>query len=95
VDASRRNPCVGDLYHNIAPSQPRTGEVIELGVGRLFVEVHRAGAFTPELVTYGIQPADDRETLWFDPRRLYRLHNQTVTLFAERTADADLDAPTL
>jgi hypothetical protein len=32
-------------------------------------------------------PADGRGMLWLDPRKLYRLHDQTVELFVEETAD--------
>lgn len=35
----------------------------------------------------GLEPEDDRPTLWLDPRALYRLHDQTVDLFVTDGGD--------
>jgi hypothetical protein len=62
---------IGDLFHEVCPSKPEPGERVVLGEGTLF--------FSDEGV--GLMPDDGRKTLWLDIRALYRLHNQTVTLF--------------
>lgn len=51
------------------------GEIVDLGVGEIFVTSQDWGAGK---VGIGIKPADGRETDWLDPRKLYRLHDQTV-----------------
>lgn len=40
-------------------------------------------------------PGDGRETMWIDPRLLYRLHDQTVDVFIEETTDDFSPAPDL
>ncbi|MGH9734024.1 MAG: hypothetical protein ACRD8A_05500 [Candidatus Acidiferrales bacterium] len=71
VSETRDSPHVGDLFHRVFPSKPNVGDMIVLGEGILF--------FQDDAV--GLVPDDDRTTLWLDIRALYRLHNQTVTLF--------------
>lgn len=62
---------IGDLFHLVFPSKPEVGEQVILGEGTLF--------FGDDGV--GLMPDDGRETLWLDIHALYRVHNQTVTLF--------------
>jgi hypothetical protein len=65
----------GDLFHGIKPSTPEVGERIELGIGGIF--------FDDDAV--GLKPDDQRPTLWLDIRALYRVHQQTVTLYFEES----------
>jgi hypothetical protein len=37
--------------------------------------------------TIRLVPGDGREVFWFDPHKLYRLHDQTIDLFIEETTD--------
>lgn len=80
VTATRKSGHCGDLYLGIKPSTPKLGEEIELGVGTLLIE---AGDDTDCRI--GLKPSDGREEFWIDPRILYRLHDQTVELLAEKT----------
>ena len=73
VREARDSPHIGDLFHRVFPSKPKVGERIVLGGGTLFFENDGVG----------LMPDDGRETLWLEIRALYRLHNQTVTLFFE------------
>lgn len=72
---TRESGHIGDLFRGIFPERPEVGEVIDLGTGTLFVERYdwACGGFG-----VGLRPADDRDSDWFDPRSLYRLHDQTV-----------------
>ena len=74
VVEARESGHVGDLFRGIYPSKPNVGEVIDLGTGTFFIE--RDGE-TPCL---GLIPDDHRDHDWFDPHKLYRLHDQTVSL---------------
>lgn len=76
----RESGHIGDLFLSIFPSTPDVGEIIEIGIGTF---IPGEGIY---LVT--LQPSDGRGDLWIDPRILYRLHDQTVEIFAEET---DLD----
>ena len=75
VREARDSPHIGDLFHRIFPSKPEVGEQITLGEGTLFFDADGVG----------LMPDDGRETLWLDIRSLYRVHNQTVTLFFDAT----------
>lgn len=83
VTASRPSSHVGDLFLKIKPSQPEVGEEIDLGVG-IFEEGSLEWQDTP---TISLKPSDGREEFWFDPRKLYRLHDQTLDLFIKETED--------
>jgi len=85
---TRKSGHIGDLAHGIYPSTPEKGEEIDLGVGTLDVENGYDG--TPDIV---LCPNDDRRVFWMDPRKLYRLHDQTIDLFAEETTDEFTPAP--
>ena len=76
---SRKSKHIGDLFLGIGPTQPEVGEVIELGVGVLHTEPcdwDERG--NPTII---LKPEDGRRELWIDPRKLYRLHDQTVEVF--------------
>lgn len=88
VVESRKSGHLGDKHHNIYPSQPKVGEVIDLGVGTF--EVTPAWTGTP---AFSLRPDDGRMSFWFDPRKLYRLHDQTVEVYAEETTDDFSAAP--
>jgi hypothetical protein len=86
VVETRQSGHVGDLFHNIYPTTPDVGEVVDLGVGILRLEdAEYPGEDRTAVV---LEPGDDRKHFWIDPRKLYRLHDQTVDLFVEPT-DAD------
>lgn len=82
VVESRKSGHVGDAFLKILPSQPKVGEEIDLGVGILGLE--KGYDDTPDIL---LRPGDGREELWMDPRKLYRLHDQTVDVFVEETSD--------
>jgi hypothetical protein len=69
---------IGDIFRGIGPSRPNVGEVIDLGEGEFFIEPDQDWAVGG--VTFGLKPDDGRPNDWFDPRKLYRLHDQTVAL---------------
>lgn len=82
VTEARKSQHVGDLFHGIFPSTPAVGERVEIGVGVLDLEPSYEE--TPDIV---LRPNDGRAHLWMDPRKLYRLHDQTVDVFIEETTD--------
>lgn len=82
VKSSRRSGHLGDVFHGFFPKTPRVGEEVDLGVGVLDV-----GPSYDEYPYMLLRPGDGRTTWWMDPRKLYRLHDQTVELFAEETTD--------
>lgn len=84
VDEARESGHIGDLFLGIQPSMPKVGETIALGVGVL-----RAGKADTGDMTLILQPIDGREELWIDPRKLYRLHDQTVRVFIRDATPAD------
>jgi hypothetical protein len=81
---SRKSGHAGDAAINLLPTRPRTHEIVDLGVGLLHLK-REHGFPTPEI---GLLPGGDgRADYWIDPA-LFRLHDQTVSLFVEPT-DAD------
>jgi hypothetical protein len=72
---NRESGHIGDFFRGISPTKPDVGEVIDLGTGELFTEIKNWGVGH---VAVGLVPDDDRESDWFDPNKLYRLHDQTV-----------------
>ena len=85
VIETRDSGHVGDLSLNIIPERPEVGEIVELGVGNFVVN---PPAWDEASTQVGLMPEDGRQQLWIDPRRLYRLHDQTVELLAEETQEA-------
>ena len=75
VIEARESGHVGDLFRQIFPSIPKVGEVVDLGSGFLIV-----GGQQEDMRVFGLRPEDGRKTDWFDPKKLYRLHDQTVEL---------------
>ena len=88
VTATRESGHVGDLALRIFPERPAEGEVIDLGVGILAIEPGYDG--TPDLALW---PGDGRKAFWMDPRKLYRLHDQSVEVYLEETTDAFSPVP--
>lgn len=84
VIESRPSGHDGDAYLKIKPSQPEVGEEIDLGVGILDLGT---APWDPNLTTVVLQPGDGRRDFWYDPRKLYRLHDQTIDLFIEETTE--------
>jgi hypothetical protein len=69
---TRKSYHVGDLFRGIFPVTPDLGEVVTLGKGRLTQE-------SPCQI--GLKPLADVTSDWLDPNALYRVHDQTVTLW--------------
>lgn len=90
VVETRKSGHLGDQFLKISPSTPKVGEIIELGVGNLksvrndFIDI-----------MYELHPEDSRKHFWIDPRILYRLHDQTVEIYAEETDQPCHPAPDL
>lgn len=81
VVETRESGHIGDLSLGIKPSMPSVGEEIDLGVG--IMQIMDSWDHIPAIA---LRPGDNRAEFWIDPRKLYRLHDQTVNLFAEETA---------
>lgn len=77
VIEARDSGHIGDIFRGIYPSKPEVGQTFDLGTGTLIVA---PSGVEESPVTFGLRPDDGRETDWFDPRILYRLHDQTVRL---------------
>ena len=90
VVAARASTHIGDIFLCVYPSTPDVGEVVDFGVGTLSIGPGYGGQ--PSIV---LQPGDGRQTLWLDPRKLYRLHDQTVDVFVEETEEDFTAAPKL
>ena len=75
VKAVRNSEHIGDLFHGFFPTKPDIGEIIELGEGMIFYDADESGE------TVGLKPADNRDTLWLNPKMLYRCHSQTVEVY--------------
>lgn len=72
---------IGDLFLKIFPSRPKVGEVVDLGVGTFnLIETE----FGPK---FQLAPNDGREEFWMDPKKLYRLHDQVVSVSFEVTEE--------
>jgi hypothetical protein len=85
VREARDSGHLGDMFLGIRPSTPEVGEEVDCGVGTLVVTKDWDGERSMVL----LQPSDGRQELWIDPRKLYRLHDQTVDLYVEETTDED------
>lgn len=77
VIEARESSHIGDLFRGIFPTTPHVGEIIDLGVGHLFTE---PADWAIGKIGIGLKPSDGRDRDWFDPKKLYRLHDQTVEL---------------
>jgi hypothetical protein len=91
VVESRQSGHAGDRFLDIYPSTPLIGDTIIIGTGKLFVIPISWG----NGLSIGLQPQDGREEQWIDPGILYRLHDQTIQLFATTTDQPDHDAPNI
>jgi hypothetical protein len=60
-----------------------------------FMDMQTLGHGDPNITATVLAPSDGRETFWMDPRKLYRLHDQTVDVLVEETADEFTVAPDL
>lgn len=89
VIESRVSGHIGDLFIKVKPTQPGVGEIVELGVGQIGLE---PCAYSP-IPCILLKPEDGRREFWMDPYKLYRLHDQTVELYAEETELPYHDAP--
>jgi hypothetical protein len=89
VTKARDSGHAGDMFLKLKPSTPNAGEIVDLGVGVLRLEDPGFG-WLPAVT---LVPEDNRESLWFDPRKLYRLHDQTVDVFVEETSEPFSPAP--
>lgn len=92
VVANRESGHVGDLALGIKPSTPNVGEEIDLGIANVSTE---NDSNFPGVRVIVMTPDDGRAELWVDPRQLYRLHDQTVDIYVERTSEPCSPAPNL
>lgn len=83
VMENRESGHIGDLFLGITPDPLPAGQTIELGIGILGSHAAHEGQIALEIV-----PEDHRKTFWIDPRIFYRLHDQTVKIYVEKS-----DAP--
>jgi hypothetical protein len=84
VVETRKSGHLGDFFLGIRPSTPEVGEEVDLGVGLFHTEpCEWDKKVTSTLLMPGNPPT--REAFWFDPNKLYRLHDQTVDVFIEET----------
>ena len=90
VITARESGHIGDLFLKVFPSTPDVGEVVDLGVGILDSANGYDGS--PDII---LKPNDGRRELWIDPRKLYRLHDQTVKVYAELTFADFTPAPVI
>lgn len=77
VRETRESHHVGDFFRGFTPSTPKVSESISLGVGELVSMLMDQGWG----MAIGLRPEDGRAADWIDPRKLYRIHDQTVDLF--------------
>jgi len=73
---------LGDAFLKIVPQRPKVGDIVDLGVGELGSLPGWDGK--PDIF---LAPKDRAKDLWIDPRKLYRLHDQTVIVYVEETTD--------
>lgn len=90
VVETRRSGHIGDVFLGIVPTTPRVDDEVTLGVGRLATSAGYDG-----LPDIALEPEDGRMEFWIDPRLLYRLHDQTVDVFAALTDEPCHPAPDL
>jgi hypothetical protein len=92
VVAARPSGHAGDAFLGLLPAQPKEGEKLLIGVG-ILRGTYCSWSDMPQI---GLEPTEEpRAELWLDPRILYRLHDQTIVLAAESTADHDHPSPDL
>ncbi len=92
IDAARKSGHAGDAGLKVAPpAVPLVpGTLLEIGVGILDTSWIDWADMEHGIM---LRPNDGRAELWMDPRILYQLHDQTVTIFAEETDDDFTPAP--
>lgn len=82
IITNRESMHIGDMFHGFFPTKPEIGEIIELGEGTIFYDRDEYGDMV------GLKPKDDRDTLWLNPKALYRCHEQTVDLYFEKVVES-------
>jgi hypothetical protein len=87
----RKSGHVGDAFLGLKPKTPKVGQTIDLGVGVLDLGTLSYDKFT----TIVLRPEPLRRELWLDPRKLFRLHDQTVELDVSPTDAECSPAPDL
>lgn len=87
---SRNSGHVGDAFLKIVPQRPTVGEIVDLGVGDL-----GSAKGWDEMPDIFLTPKDPSKDLWMDPRKLYRLHDQTVVVYVEETDEPFSKRPNL
>lgn len=75
---------IGDLFRGITPKPGLEGEVLILGEGEFFVE-EITDEFKGKITCMGVKPDDNRFSDWLDPHKLYKIHNQIVSLWFEKS----------
>lgn len=87
VIVDRDSAHIGDLSRKIFPSRPVTGETIVLGIGKFFIS---PASWSASQFSVGVEPDDGRANDWIEPVKLYRLHDQTVTITITETNEEAL-----
>lgn len=83
VMENRPSGHIGDMFLGLTPDPLPEGQTIEIGIGILGFHSAHEGQTALEL-----RPEDKRKIFWIDPRIFYRLHDQTVKIYVEKS-----DAP--
>lgn len=81
VTETRASGHIGDLFRGLFPETPNINEKIILGTGTIF--------FENNYNCIGLKPDDGRDSDWFDPKSLYRCHEQAVELYFEPKAKTE------
>lgn len=82
ITATRESTHIGDIFRGLSPSTPKVGKVFTLGDGTLFSRTDINGQ-----IHVGLQPDDDRQSDWLNARTLYKVHEQSVELYFEPSAN--------
>jgi len=75
---TRESYHIGDLFRDIYPSTPNVNDYVVLGRGDL-IGIERDDNGCEQLI-FRRESRRNEASDWMDPRKLYRLHNQTVEL---------------
>jgi hypothetical protein len=79
VVETRKSSHIGDLFLKIFPTTPELNELVEFD-GILNSEIDQ----DMDSLCFILKPEDNRKELWIDPKKLYRLHDQTVEVYMEK-----------
>lgn len=90
VTSNRKSGHCGDHFIKVYPSTPEVGEEIDLGVG---IFNFSRSKYHKEHILFELAPVEPRNKYWMDPRLLYQLHDQTVSITISETTDPPHPVP--